>query len=170
MQSQEAQPAAALQAGVGDRRFVAAAGLTSAKLAPVKKVFFSRAGRLSEAGAKLLAQYPIMPIAENMTMAIHARIFHGTWLRAGAEQAAPYEFTSAVEYLNKAEEEGSQAEYQVAIEYGRRSEDLARRALATETWDEFGLGFAPPGREVFLAAMQGLGLAEDALVDAGPGK
>jgi hypothetical protein len=50
--------------------------------------------------------------------------------RAGAQQAAPYEFTSAVEYLNKAEEEGGQAEYQVAIEYGRRSEDFAHRALA----------------------------------------
>jgi hypothetical protein len=50
--------------------------------------------------------------------------------RAGAEQAAPYEFTTAVEYLTKAEEEGGQGEYQTAIEYGRRSEDFAHRALA----------------------------------------
>lgn len=50
--------------------------------------------------------------------------------RAGAEQAAPYEYTSAVEYLKKAEEEGDHAEYQVAIEYGRRSENFAKRAQA----------------------------------------
>jgi DNA primase len=44
---------------------------------------------------------------------------------------------------------------------------LASRGLAAETWDEFGLGFAPSTREVFLAAMQSLGLGEDVLVDAG---
>ena len=36
---------------------VEAAGLASAKLAPVKKVFFSRAGRLSDASAKLIADF-----------------------------------------------------------------------------------------------------------------
>jgi hypothetical protein len=53
--------------------------------------------------------------------------------RAGAERAAPYEYTSAVEYLKKAEEEGDHSEYQVAIEYGRRSEDYAKRARALAT-------------------------------------
>ena len=33
-----------------------------------------------------------MPVAENMTMAIHSRIFPGTWLRAGAEQALALDF------------------------------------------------------------------------------
>jgi rhamnose transport system ATP-binding protein len=33
-----------------------------------------------------------MPIAENMTMAIHPRIFPGTWLRAGVEQALALEY------------------------------------------------------------------------------
>jgi len=50
--------------------------------------------------------------------------------QAGAERAAPYEYTAAVEYLKKAEEEGSHAEYRVAIELGRRSEDFAKRATA----------------------------------------
>lgn len=50
--------------------------------------------------------------------------------QAGAERSAPYEYTSAVEYLNKAREEAGQAEYQIAVEYGRRSEDFAHRARA----------------------------------------
>jgi len=50
--------------------------------------------------------------------------------RAGAERAAPYEYTAAVAYLHKAREEGGYAEYQIAIEYGRRSEELAEKALA----------------------------------------
>jgi hypothetical protein len=50
--------------------------------------------------------------------------------QAGAERSAPYEYTSAVQYLNKAREEAGQAEYQIAVEYGRRSEDFAHRARA----------------------------------------
>jgi hypothetical protein len=50
--------------------------------------------------------------------------------RAHADQLAPYEFTAANEYLHKAREEGGSAEYQAAIEYGRRAEDLALRARA----------------------------------------
>ena len=48
--------------------------------------------------------------------------------RVNAEKLAPYEYTAAVEYLHKAREEGGFAEYQIAIEYGRRAEDLATRA------------------------------------------
>jgi len=50
--------------------------------------------------------------------------------RAGAESAAPYEYTSAVAYLAKAREEGAEAEYGTAIELGRRAEELARQARA----------------------------------------
>jgi hypothetical protein len=50
--------------------------------------------------------------------------------RAGAESAAPYEYTSAVAYLAKAREEGAEAEYGNAIELGRRAEELALRARA----------------------------------------
>ena len=50
--------------------------------------------------------------------------------RAGAESAAPYEYTSAVAYLAKAREEGAEAEYGNAIELGRRAEELAHQARA----------------------------------------
>ena len=50
--------------------------------------------------------------------------------QAGAERYAPYEYTSAVEYLHKAREEGGYAEYQVAIDYGRQAEDFAIKARA----------------------------------------
>jgi hypothetical protein len=50
--------------------------------------------------------------------------------QANADRFAPYEYTAAVEYLHKAREEGGYAEYQIAIEYGRRAEDFATRARA----------------------------------------
>jgi hypothetical protein len=49
---------------------------------------------------------------------------------AQADRYAPYEFTAAEEYLHKAREEGGYAEYQDAIEYGQKAEDLANRARA----------------------------------------
>ncbi len=50
--------------------------------------------------------------------------------QANADRFAPYEYTAAVQYLNKAREEGGYAEYQIAIDYGRRAEELAIRARA----------------------------------------
>jgi hypothetical protein len=47
---------------------------------------------------------------------------------AQAERWAPYEFTSAVEYLHKAREEASYAQYQTAIDYGRKAEENAEKA------------------------------------------
>lgn len=47
---------------------------------------------------------------------------------AHADRLAPYEYTAATEYLVKAREEGAYAQYQVAIEYGRRAEELAVQA------------------------------------------
>ena len=49
---------------------------------------------------------------------------------AQADRYAPYEYTAAEEYLHKAREEAGYAEYQDAIEYGRRAEELANRARA----------------------------------------
>jgi len=49
---------------------------------------------------------------------------------ASAQRYAPYEYTAAEEYLHKAREEAGYAEYQDAIEYGKRAEDLANRARA----------------------------------------
>jgi hypothetical protein len=49
---------------------------------------------------------------------------------AQADRYAPYEFTGAEEYLHKAREEAGYAQYQDAIEFGRRAEELANRARA----------------------------------------
>jgi hypothetical protein len=49
---------------------------------------------------------------------------------ASADRYAPYEYTAAEEYLHKAREEAGHAEYQDAIEYGRKAEELANRARA----------------------------------------
>jgi hypothetical protein len=50
--------------------------------------------------------------------------------QAHADRYAPYELTAAEEYLHKAREEGAYAQYQDAIEYGRKSEEMANRARA----------------------------------------
>jgi hypothetical protein len=49
---------------------------------------------------------------------------------ASAERYAPYEYTAAESYLHKAREEAGHAEYQDAIDYGRKAEELANRARA----------------------------------------
>src|SRR5258707_15332533 len=49
---------------------------------------------------------------------------------AQADRYAPYEYTAAEEYLHKAREEAAYAEYQDAIEFGRKAEELANRGRA----------------------------------------
>jgi len=49
---------------------------------------------------------------------------------ASAERYAPYEYTAAQEYLHKAREEAGHAQYEDAIDYGHKAEDLANRARA----------------------------------------
>jgi hypothetical protein len=49
---------------------------------------------------------------------------------AQADRYAPYEFTAAEEYLHKAREEAGYAEYEDAIEFGRRAEELADKGRA----------------------------------------
>jgi hypothetical protein len=48
----------------------------------------------------------------------------------GAEKYSPYEFTKARLYYDKAREDAGHADYQHAIEWGRRSQDCSERALA----------------------------------------
>lgn len=50
--------------------------------------------------------------------------------RAEADRFAPYELTKATEYYRKALEEGSESSFQIAVEYGKRAEELAQRATA----------------------------------------
>jgi hypothetical protein len=49
---------------------------------------------------------------------------------AQADRYAPYEYTAAEEYLHKAREEASYAEYEDAIEFGRKAEELADKGRA----------------------------------------
>lgn len=47
---------------------------------------------------------------------------------AGAAELAPYEYTSAVEYLQMAKEAGGYSRYQEAIEWGKKARDFGREA------------------------------------------
>jgi hypothetical protein len=47
-----------------------------------------------------------------------------------AERSAPYEYTKATLYYDKAREEAGHAYYQNAVDWGRRSQDCSRRASA----------------------------------------
>jgi hypothetical protein len=46
-----------------------------------------------------------------------------------APELAPYEYTSAVEYLHKARELGAYARYQQAIDFGKKSRDFGHEAV-----------------------------------------
>lgn len=48
----------------------------------------------------------------------------------GADRRAPYEYALADAYLIKAREEGARSSYQRAIDFGRRAEEQAQRAMA----------------------------------------
>ena len=70
---------------------------------------------------------------------------------AQADRYAPYEYTAAEEYLHKAREEASYAEYEEAIEFGRKAEELANkgRAMAVARLSQGGgaSSAATPARE-----------------------
>lgn len=48
----------------------------------------------------------------------------------GAEKLAPYEYTKASLYYQQARQDAGHADYQHAIEWGRRSQDCSMRASA----------------------------------------
>ncbi len=47
---------------------------------------------------------------------------------AGADRLAPYEYFQATEYLHKAREEGAFSQYQNALYYGKKAEEMALKA------------------------------------------
>ncbi len=49
---------------------------------------------------------------------------------AGAEQMAPYEYWSAVEYLQMARDTASYADYELSSRYGEKAEKMAKAANA----------------------------------------
>ena len=62
---------------------------------------------------------------------------------ASAQRYAPYEYTAAEEYLHKAREEAGHAEYQDAIEYGRKAR-IWRTARGPSPWSEWRRRALPP--------------------------
>ena len=68
---------------------------------------------------------------------------------AEGEKFAPYEFTSAELYLEKAREERGYADFEVAIDYARKARDFARQAQAKslkavrQDVEDSGAGLAP---------------------------
>jgi hypothetical protein len=66
--------------------------------------------------------------------------------RVEADRHAPYEYTKAAEYYRKAREEAAEASFQAAIDYGRKSEDLAQRAVAMARERAEGADRADPSR------------------------
>jgi Domain of unknown function (DUF4398) len=47
---------------------------------------------------------------------------------ANADKYAPYEYTSAVEYLHKAREEEGYADHEAAVHFGKVAADMAQKA------------------------------------------
>jgi hypothetical protein len=70
---------------------------------------------------------------------------------AQADRLAPYEYTAAEEYLHKAREEASYAEYEEAIDFGHKAEEMANkgRAIAVSRLSQGGgaSSVATPSRE-----------------------
>jgi hypothetical protein len=68
---------------------------------------------------------------------------------ADAERLAPYEYWSAVEYLHMAREKAAYADYQIAIDYGERSEKMGKEArrIASEKHQSGPTALTPSGDE-----------------------
>jgi hypothetical protein len=49
---------------------------------------------------------------------------------AEADRFAPYEYTKAAAYYDKAREEAAGSSFELAVDYGRRSQEFAQRAQA----------------------------------------
>jgi Domain of unknown function (DUF4398) len=55
---------------------------------------------------------------------------HAQAEREGAKNGAPYEFTAAAEYLSKAREEAGRSQFDSAVAYSSRSEEMSHKARA----------------------------------------
>ncbi len=55
---------------------------------------------------------------------------HAQAQREGAKNDAPYEFTAATEYLKKAREEAGRSQFDSAVAYSSRSEEMSHKARA----------------------------------------
>jgi hypothetical protein len=71
--------------------------------------------------------------------------------QAGAEQKAPYEYAKAVEYYRKARQDAHHSYFQTAIDWGRRSEDCSRKAMARAQQSQPTGAAVPPGQPAGVA-------------------
>ena len=74
---------------------------------------------LSLNGCGAISTYQLMSISQVVDQA----------REAGADEYAIYEYTMAERYLEKAYEETGHADYKIAVELGRQSEEWALKAL-----------------------------------------
>jgi hypothetical protein len=89
------------------------------------------------------------PVDFLSTVAIKATRAVAEAKAANAEKLAPYEYWSAVEYLHMAKEKAAYADYEIAIGYGDKAEQMgkeARRIASTKA--QAGPGALPSGEEV----------------------
>jgi hypothetical protein len=70
------------------------------------------------------------PIEYLHTVALNANRAVAHAKAAGGEKLAPYEYWSAVEYLQMARDTGSYADYQLSNRYGEKAEKMASEASA----------------------------------------
>jgi hypothetical protein len=70
------------------------------------------------------------PIEYLHTVALNANRAVAHAKAAGAEKLAPYEYWSAVEYLQMARDTGQYADYQLSNRYGEKAEKMANEASA----------------------------------------
>lgn len=81
---------------------------------------------LTGAGLLLGALPGCGPVGYLQTVTVDARELVQAAEEAGARERAPYEYHAAWEYLRMARELGARADFELAIDYGKRSERLAR--------------------------------------------
>ena len=100
---------------------------TARKYAALLDFMMKRAkvAKVATLAACLCACGPIQYISQVTTRASDAV---SAARAANAETLAPYEFTSAVEFLHKAREEEGYANHQTAVRFGKVAETMARRA------------------------------------------
>src|SRR5437763_432967 len=65
---------------------------------------------------------------QSSTLLVDAQAELAAAKTAEAEKAAPFEFTAAEEYLHKAREEQSYADYEVSVTFAKKARDCARLA------------------------------------------
>src|SRR5947207_14110949 len=68
------------------------------------------------------------PVEYINAVTLHARAEVAAAKSAGGDKYAPYEMTSAEQFLHKAMEEEGYADHQAAVRFGKKAEEMAKKA------------------------------------------